>query len=222
MGRLFAISDIHGCFKPFYELVFNAIKLTKLDQLILLGDYIDRGNQSKEVIDFIIDLKREGFRITPLTGNHEVMLINSYYDQDELPLWLINSGLTTMESFHIKSIRDLDNLYLRFFIGLEYYKIIGDVVFVHAGFNDMAPDPFIDKDGMIWECGLSYGNPMLSGKTIVHGHRPKTVSFVEKLISERSKIIPIDTGCVYEKETGYGILSALEVNSMTLFSVTNY
>jgi len=222
MGRLFAISDIHGCFKPFYELVFNAIKLTKLDQLILLGDYIDRGNQSKEVIDFIIDLKREGFRITPLTGNHEVMLINSYYNQDELPLWLINSGLTTMESFHIKSIMDLDNLYLRFFIGLEYYKIIGNFVFVHAGFNDMAPDPFLDKDGMIWECGLSYSNPMLSGKTIVHGHRPKTVSFVEKLISERSKIIPIDTGCVYEKETGYGILSALEVNSMTLFSVTNY
>jgi serine/threonine protein phosphatase 1 len=63
---------------------------------------------------------------------------------------------------------------------------------------------------------------MLSGKTIVHGHRPKTVSFVKKLISEKSKIIPIDTGCVYEKETGYGILSALEVNSMTLFSVTNY
>jgi serine/threonine protein phosphatase 1 len=222
MNRLFAISDIHGCFKPFYELVFNTIKLTKFDQLILLGDYIDRGNQSKEVIDLIIDLKREGFRITPLIGNHEVMLINSYYNQDELPLWLINSGLTTMESFHIKSIKDLDNLYLRFFIGLEYYKIIEDVVFVHAGFNDMALDPYLDKDGMIWECGLSYNNPMLSGKTIVHGHRPKTVSFVKKLISEKSKIIPIDTGCVYEKETGYGILSALEVNSMALFSVTNY
>jgi Calcineurin-like phosphoesterase. len=57
MGRLFAISDIHGCFKPFYELIVNCIKLKKSDQLILLGDYIDRGDQSKEVIDFIIDLK---------------------------------------------------------------------------------------------------------------------------------------------------------------------
>jgi serine/threonine protein phosphatase 1 len=221
MNRLFAISDIHGCIKPFYELVINTIKLTKHDQLVLLGDYIDRGDKSKEVIDFIMELKREGFPVTPLTGNHEVMLTNSYYNQDDLPLWLMNSGMTTMESFHIKSIRDLDSRYLKFFTGLEYYKIIGDFIFVHAGFNDMAPDPFLDKDGMIWECGFSYRNPKLSGKTIIHGHRPKTVSLVKKLISEKSKVIPIDTGCVYEKEMGYGILTALEVNSMVLFSVTN-
>ena len=64
MGRLFAISDIHGCFKTFYELIVNTIKLSKSDQLILLGDYIDRGDQSKEVIDFIIDLHKEGFNIS--------------------------------------------------------------------------------------------------------------------------------------------------------------
>jgi hypothetical protein len=74
---------------------------------------------------------------------------------------------------------------------------------------------------MIWESRLSYENPLLSGKTIIHGHRPKTISYVKKLISENSKVIPIDTGCVYEKEIGYGNLSALEVNSMTLFSVSN-
>jgi serine/threonine protein phosphatase 1 len=72
---------------------------------------------------------------------------------------------------------------------------------------------------MIWECRLSYDNPVLWGKTIIHGHRPKTISYVKKLISEKSKVIPIDTGCIYEKEQGYGNLSALEVNSMTLFSV---
>jgi len=82
MGRIFAISDIHGCYKPFYELVVNTLKLRKSDRLILLGDYIDRGDQSKEVIDFIIDLSKEGFDITPLAGNHEVMLCDAYNDQD--------------------------------------------------------------------------------------------------------------------------------------------
>ncbi len=222
MGRLFAITDIHGCFKPFYELVVNTIKLKKSDQLILLGDYIDRGDQSKEVIDFIIDLHKEGFNITPLTGNHEMMLCEAYYDQDLLPLWLMNNGNSTLLSFGIQDIREIDIHYLDFFTTLEYYKNLGNFVFVHAGFDDLATNPFLDKQSMVWECRLSYQNPMLSGKTIIHGHRPKTVSYVKRLISEKSNVIPIDTGCVYGKENGYGVLSALEVNSMALFSVAGY
>jgi serine/threonine protein phosphatase 1 len=222
MGRLFAISDIHGCFKPFYELVVRTIQLTKSDQLILLGDYIDRGDQSKEVIDYILDLIKEGYNITPLTGNHEVMLVDSYFDQEVLPLWLMNSGMTTLESFGIQDIRDINNRYLKFFTSLEYYKIIDNMVFVHAGFDDFATDPFAEKQSMIWECRYSYQNPVLSGKTIIHGHRAKTISYIERLIREKSKVISIDTGCVYEKEMGYGLLSALEVNSMTLFSVPNF
>jgi Calcineurin-like phosphoesterase. len=221
MSRLFAISDIHGCYKPFYELVVNTIKLRKSDQLILLGDYIDRGYQSKEVIDFIIDLTREGFNVSPLAGNHEVMLVDSYYDRDILPLWLMNSGISTLESFGIQDIREIDKQYLTFFASLDYYKIIGNMIFVHAGFDDFAVNPFTDKHSMIWECRFSYQNPVLSGKTIIHGHRPKTISYIKKLIAEKSKVIPVDTGCIYEKENGYGNLSALEVNSMTLFSVPN-
>ena len=219
MGRLFAISDIHGCFKPFYELVINTIKLEKTDQLILLGDYIDRGDQSKEVIDFIIDLSKKGFDITPLTGNHEVMLVDAYNNQESLPLWLMNNGMSTLLSFGIEDIREIDIHYLEFFTSLEYYMILGDFVFVHAGFNNYAINPFLDKNSMIWESSLSYDNPLLSGKTIIHGHRPKTVSYVKRLIAEKSNVIPIDTGCVYDKEEGYGNLSALEIKSMTLYSV---
>jgi serine/threonine protein phosphatase 1 len=221
MGRLFAISDIHGCYKPFYELVVNTIKLKKTDQLILLGDYIDRGDQSKDVIDFIIELDKKGFNITALTGNHEVMLTDSYQDKDMLPLWFMNSGISTLLSFGIQDIREIDIHYLDFLNNLEYYKIFGNFIFVHAGFNDLAINPFSDFHCMVWECRLSYDNPVLLGKTIIHGHRPKTISYVEKLIREKSKVIPVDTGCVYEEEQGYGNLSALEVNSMTLFSVPN-
>jgi len=221
MGRLFAISDIHGCFKPFYELVINTIKLKKSDHLILLGDYIDRGDQSIEVVDFILELSETGFNITPLKGNHEVMLCDAYLDQDMLPLWLMNSGMSTLSSFGITDIRDLDNHYLEFFTKLEYYKTLGDFIFVHAGFDNYAINPFSEKHSMVWDCGLSYDNPVLSGKTIIHGHRPKTISYVQRLISEKSKVIPVDTGCIYDKEPGYGNLSALEVNSMTLISVPN-
>jgi len=221
MNRLFAISDIHGCFKPFYELVLKIIKLKKSDRLILLGDYIDRGDQSKEVIDFILELQKSGFNVTPLIGNHEVMLINSWDDPDILRLWMMNNGMPTLLSFGIGNIRDLKKQYLRFFNSLDYYLILGNVIFVHAGFDDLADDPFLNKQTMIWECRLSYNNPVLFSKTIIHGHRPKTVTYVERLINEKSLVIPIDTGCVYGTEKGYGFLSAIEVNSMKLYSVPN-
>jgi serine/threonine protein phosphatase 1 len=221
MSRLLAISDIHGCFNPFYELVVRVIDLSKSDQLILLGDYIDRGEQSREVIDFIIDLRKKGFDVTPLIGNHEQMLLDSYNDPGMINLWYMNSGITTLFSFGIGGIIEMDKCYIEFFKGLDFYKEIGNYVFVHAGFNDYEPDPFADKYTMIWECTPVYGNPALKGKTIIHGHRPKTIDFVKKCINEKANVIPIDTGCVYEKEMGYGNLSALEVNTMKLISVPN-
>jgi len=221
MDRFFAISDIHGCMMPFYELVVEEIDLKKKDRLILLGDYIDRGEQSKEVIDFIIDLKKSGFNITALTGNHEQMLLDSFDDETNQYLWFMNDGMTTLESFGISDIRELDKKYLDFFSDLEYYHKSGNFIFVHAGFNDNNPDPFSDRHTMIWECSPVYTNPLLQGKTIIHGHRPKRLEFVRQKISERSSVIPIDTGCVYGLELGYGYLSALEIETMNLLSVPN-
>lgn len=221
MSRLFAISDIHGCYKPFYELVTDTIKLKKSDQLFLLGDYIDRGEQSREVIDFIIDLKRDGFNISILTGNHEAMLLDSYSNRELEPIWLMNNGASTLMSFGIEDIRNIGKHYLDFFSSLEYYKIVGNIIFVHAGFDDFAVDPFYDKHSMIWESRSSYRNPLLSGKTVIHGHRPNFITNLRKQIDQNSSVISIDTGCVYEKEMGYGILTALEVNTMTLYSVYN-
>jgi serine/threonine protein phosphatase 1 len=222
MSRLIAIGDIHGCYRPFYELVIKVIDLRKDDRLILLGDYIDRGFQSREVIDFIIDLKEKGFDIVPLTGNHEAMLLESYSDPGMLYLWSMNSCETTLQSFGIKDIRDIGKRYIDFFSRLKFYESLGNYLFVHAGFNDSEADPFSDKFHMIWESRPVYENPVLFGKTIIHGHRPKFVDYVQKLINEKSKVIPIDTGCVYEREMGYGFLSALEVNEMVLHSVQNF
>jgi serine/threonine protein phosphatase 1 len=221
MGRLLAISDIHGCFDAFYHLITREIRLLKNDRLVLLGDYVDRGTQSKEVIDFIMDLMDKGFDIIPLTGNHEAMLLDSWKNFNMLPLWLLNDGLSTLDSFGIKEIDEMEKKYLDFFQSLKYYEETGSFLFVHAGFNDHAPDPFADKHGMIWECHPAYNNPMLANKTIIHGHRPKNVGFITSLLNENSKVIPIDTGSVYNKENGYGILSALDVGNMQLISIEN-
>ena len=67
-NRLFAIGDIHGCCDSLKELVENKIQFQKNDKLILLGDYIDRGDKSKEVVDFIMELQEKGFNIIPLMG----------------------------------------------------------------------------------------------------------------------------------------------------------
>lgn len=222
MSRLFAISDIHGCFKPFYDLVVKKIDLRKNDRLILLGDYIDRGENSREVIDFIMDLIEKGFDVIPLRGNHEQMLLDAYYDNEELPLWIMNNGDNTLQSFGLIDIGDISGKYTKFFAALEYYKKIGNFFFVHAGFNDYSSDPFDDKNCMLWECRPSYTNRFFLGHKIIHGHRPKFLDYILKLIREKANVIPIDTGCVYEKELGYGILSALEVKSMTIISVPNY
>jgi serine/threonine protein phosphatase 1 len=219
MKRLIAISDIHGCYDTLFELLIRRINLKKTDSLILLGDYIDRGEKSKEVIDFIIDLQRKKFDITPLLGNHEAMLIEAFNNNEMSPLWFMNSGMTTLGSFQLNNINNFESKYIEFFRSLNYFAEAGKFIFVHAGFNDDIPDPYSDTDSMIWHCRPSYENPFFAGKTIIHGHRPKTIEFVKKKIAENSNLIPIDTGCIYNDEEGYGNLSALIVNNLELVSV---
>jgi serine/threonine protein phosphatase 1 len=147
------------------------------------------------------------------------MLLDSYHSLENIPLWLMNSGDSTLLSFGIQNIKDLEKRYVEFFNSLGFYWVIENYIFVHAGLNDDAEDPFSDTHKMIWETRSFYDNPLLLGKTVIHGHRPKSLSYVRKMINERSKVLPIDTGCVYGREGGYGFLSALEINSMALYSV---
>lgn len=83
-SRMFAIGDIHGCFQPFKHLVETKINLKPTDKLFLIGDYIDRGPDSKEVIDYIIHLQKNGFDIVPLLGNHEALCLEAYENKDKM------------------------------------------------------------------------------------------------------------------------------------------
>lgn len=215
--RLFAIGDIHGCFDALKELVECKIQLAQNDKLILLGDYIDRGDKSKEVVDYIIDLQERGYNIIPLIGNHELLLLKAFDDEKNKYKWLLNGGGETLKSFGIDSIKEILSKYLDFFKNLKSYFSIENNLFVHAGFNDKIVNPFQDTYSMVWESQVEYFNPLLVGKTIIHGHRPITVEQCIKQIDCHNRVICIDTGCVYADSVGNGKLTALELATRKLY-----
>lgn len=208
--RLFAIGDIHGCFDSLKELVENKIQLQKDDKLILLGDYIDRGDKSKKVVDFIIQFQEQGFDVVPLLGNHETMLLDAYEIEKNISKWIQNGGNDTLESFEIVSVKDIEFKYIEFFKGLKYHYSFENFLFVHAGFNDNVLNPFTDYYSMLWKCKETYTNPLLSDKTIVHGHNPVRVAICEDRVLANHSVINIDTGCVYKDSEGYGRLTAYD------------
>lgn len=208
--RLFAIGDIHGCFDSLHELVEHKIQLQKNDKLVLLGDYIDRGDKSKEVIDFIIKLLEDGYDLVPLLGNHEAMLLDAHNNKENIFNWMQNGGAETLRSFEISSLSDMESKYLMFFKDLRCYYSFGEFLFVHAGFNDNIVNPFEDKYSMLWNCQDSYTNTLLINKTIVHGHCLISVSKCEDRVASKLNTINIDTGCVFKNRDGYGTLTALD------------
>ena len=76
-GRRIAIGDIHGCFKTFKALI-TTINPTKADQIFILGDIIDKGKHSKEVVDVIIDFQTVGYPFYVVRGNHEQAFLSAY------------------------------------------------------------------------------------------------------------------------------------------------
>lgn len=217
--RLLAIGDIHGCFDALKDLIEHKIILTRNDKLILLGDYIDRGNQSKKVVDYIINLIEKSFDIVPLMGNHESMLLDAMLNENDLPKWIQNGGNETIQSFGIQSLNELSSAYISFFKGLKYYYSFDNFLFVHAGFNDSAENPFSNNYEMLWSRNQIYYHPLLRDQTIIHGHTPITEAQCQQLVTARAQTINIDSGCVYSNKEGYGRLTALELYSYNLFSV---
>lgn len=218
-NRLFAIGDIHGCFNSLKELMEEKIQITKTDKVILLGDYIDRGSQSKEVIDYIIELKEKGFDIITIKGNHEAMLLDAFSDEELISSCILNGGVETLKSFGIDTFKKLETKYLDFFKNLQLFFEFENYIFVHAGFNDEIVNPFNDTYHMIWKSRDKYIHPWLKDKTIVHGHRVIPSIICDERIKNNDRVINLDTGCVYTDYSGYGRLTALEIKSREIFFV---
>ena len=210
MERIFAIGDIHGCSKTFEKILTGQIQLQKEDLLYCIGDYIDRGEDSKGVIDLILRLRSEGYHIYTLRGNHEQMMIEARDDKKALKLWLDNGGKSTLKSFGIKSLDELPEKYLTFLNETEYYLTKENYIFAHAGLNFENENIFEDKQAMLWERGFYPQQPALEDKFLIHGHTPIPLTFI---IKQTGNCINIDGGCVYTKRPHFGNLVAIDLKT---------
>src|SRR5678815_3715272 len=195
MTTSYAIGDLHGCSKTFRKLVTEGIRLEKMDELFCLGDYVDRGPDSKGVIDYIFELREQGFTVHTLRGNHDQMMMDAQKNSDSFKDWLRNGGNTTLQSFHVESYDELDSKYKRFFYETQYYIETGKYILVHAGLNFRYDNPFEDKHAMMWIRGFSVDEKKLGGRVIVHGHTPIPWEIIQA--QNGQQVIDIDGGCVY-------------------------
>lgn len=219
MCRAFAIGDIHGCHKTFSMLVENGIRLKKNDTLFLLGDYIDRGPDSKAVIDYILDLIDKGYDVRPLIGNHEQLLLEAIDSPYYFDTWIKNRGYTTLKNFKVTKPINIEDKYIKFFRKLEYYYTYNNLILVHGGLNFAKDDPFKDKYSMVWERNSYIDMVKTGGKKVICGHSPTAINAVrQSLVKNR---ITLDSGCVYPEVNGMGFLSALELNTFQLIVQKN-
>jgi serine/threonine protein phosphatase 1 len=210
-SRTFAIGDIHGCNTTF-RLLLQQLALQPGDVLYCLGDYIDRGPDSKGVIDTILELREKGYTVHTLRGNHEQLLIEAVESPYAVPLWIRNGGDATLKSFGIKRVTDLPAPYLDFFHQTEDYLVAGNVILVHAGLNFSIDDPFEDHYAMLWTREPFVDGQWLGNRIVVHGHTPTPL---ERIRQQTGPVYNIDGGCVYNKK-GYGNLVAINLQAKEL------
>lgn len=216
-SRRFVIPDIHGCNDTFVELI-NQINFEKDDFLFLLGDYINRGKKSKEVLDKIIEFINNDYKVLPLLGNHEYMLLEKHlknYTEEELklPRQFYNKGL-------INGNNKIKNEYLGFISNLPYYYELNDYYIVHAGFNLTEKDFLNDYQSMIWLNEMEIQNKIID-KRIIVGHKTKSLNEIKSEIENQSKIIHLDNGCVYKSNPNLGNLICLDLDTNKLFIQRN-
>lgn len=207
-GRIFAIGDIHGCYQKLRQLIARLPYDPQCDTLVFLGDYIDRGWQSREVITFICELRRQGRQVITLTGNHEYLVMEYHRTADPVLLpYLHRLGVeATLQSYgtqHLKALQELAFLppdHMQFFSQLLPYWQTEEYIFVHAG---LTPGVALAEQDLPTLCetrSAFYTREFDYGKLVIFGHSP----FELPLVTPTK--IGIDTGAVYGN-----LLTALEL-----------
>jgi serine/threonine protein phosphatase 1 len=226
--RRCVISDIHGCYDEFNALLKHVDYNPIQDELILLGDYVDRGPSSKQVIEQIMQLQQQ-YNIIVIKGNHDAMMVKALtqdveeYDQH----WIRNGGLQTIASYldlpydeqqmdwnayaEAKQwIRKHYEHHLRFLEQLPLVYEIPGYIFVHAGINPDIEDWRSQSErDFIWIRESFYSRPTRITETVVFGHTPvKNLHDQTGIWFDPSRDkIGIDGGCAYGAQ-----LNLLEIN----------
>jgi serine/threonine protein phosphatase 1 len=192
----FAIGDIHGCLPELESLlaICERARAGRDARFVFIGDYIDRGPDSKEVIEFLIQRQcREPGRFVCLRGNHEQMLIaaaDPERSDRDLINWWVNGGEQTLGSYRVNDPSAIPADHLAW-IKMLPLKLLDDRrVYVHAGIRPGVPLQAQSPDDLLWirEPFLSSTND--HGALVVHGHTP-TDSGLPDLRANR---LNVDTG----------------------------
>ncbi|RMF02309.1 MAG: serine/threonine protein phosphatase [Bacteroidetes bacterium] len=212
----YAISDIHGCLDTFQELL-RQIRFTPADTLYLLGDYIDRGPDSKGVIDYIWQLQKAGYTLHCLRGNHEEMTLANIQGGSTYPY----HDQALLDSFGVSAYRDIPAEYARWMNDLPYYFETEGYILVHAGLNFRHENPLADTESMLWirHCEKNANLDWLAGRIVVHGHTPTPKIVIEMKVTHLDllAVLNIDAGCVFAQQgAGFGYLCAFNLDTREL------
>lgn len=215
--KRYVIGDIHGHYDALSGLL-DGIAPSSDDEIYFLGDLIDRGNQSAQVVNFMMENN-----YPCLLGNHEVMLLESFTENglnhSAFQSWLHNGGYPTIASYRNK----IPPEHLDWMRSLPLYLDLDDYWLVHAGLDPLMPYQKQTSDQCCWIRSdfHSIPKPYFQDKTIVIGH---TITFTfpgvkpGKLVTGEGWI-GIDTGAYHH---GQGKLTALELNEQIVYQVDSF
>jgi len=176
MKRTYAIPDIHGRL-DLLELAFEQITVHAEGQggtIVTLGDYVDRGPASRQVIEWLRDWKPESFDIVNLKGNHEAVMLAVCNAQAELSWWTQNGGGETLQSYNEPpdrpNLRSVPADHLQWIAGLPLFHVDRHRVFVHAAVDPEAPLLSQNEETLLWR-RYPKGSDVGHGRRyVVHGH----------------------------------------------------
>ncbi|MBB6609621.1 serine/threonine protein phosphatase [Pontibacter sp. Tf4] len=217
----YALTDVHGCAQTLKAMVLEQLSLQKTDELYILGDLVNKGPDSKGVIDFIVHLQKQHYKVHCLRGNHDQMLLKAASKGDAaLNPTSIEKELL-LQSFGIRDLEHLPSKYKAFLKELPYYLELPDYFLVHAGFDFKQADIFKDKEAMLNIRGYKPDPGKLNNKRLLHGHTPTALHTIKKAVAHSNYQVNLDAGCVYYKNASYGNLVALDLDSQELFVQPN-
>jgi serine/threonine protein phosphatase 1 len=191
----FAIGDVHGCFTKLDDLMQRCTDYAgaRPHRFVMLGDYIDRGPDSRSVVGRLRRLSEQRpDDIVCLMGNHEDILLSVVENPSDIGWWIDNGGDTTLASYGVATLEDMPADDIGWIRNLALCHDDGLRFFVHAGIDPTVPLERQSRQTMLWT-RKRYPETLDPGRFIVHGHTP--------LHSERPDQHPhrlnLDTGAVY-------------------------
>ncbi len=216
------IPDIHGCFQSLRALLEEQIRPSKGDALFFLGDYIDRGPASRQVIEYLMKMQSDGYQLRLLKGNHEEFCLMMHRQQKAQKWyqrlapssqiwhnWMKQGGDKTLNSYGVKRADQIPAEHIEWMARLENFIELEDFILVHAGFNFAAENIFTDQKSMLWIREFVVEPEKCSNKKIIHGHVPVSMQTIRfNLANDSYASIDLDNGVYKQDQEGYGNLVA--------------